>query len=113
RFFLVHGLGLVITLLPYGLWLAPGAAIGGGAAGVGVLLYVARDLCIYAASARGPASLVHPPVGPYTLPAPAYGGLGLGDRPGCLGWPGIALALGGIVLVLPARDNPFVSRSRS
>jgi drug/metabolite transporter (DMT)-like permease len=109
RFFVAHALGLGATVLPYGVWLAPAGHAGAGGAAAAwlvVLLYTAGDLGIYAASARVPASVVTPLIGLYPLPAIAYGALVLGDRPGELGWAGIALALPGTVLVLPAADNP-------
>ena len=110
RFLVAQALGLGATVLPYGLWLAPG-----GAAGVRsvlatllvVLLYVAGDLGVYAAMARGPASIVHPIFGLYAIPSIAYAALVLGDRPGELEWSAIAMASAGVILVLPAADNPL------
>lgn len=107
RFFAAHGLGLAATVLPYGAWCAPGGAGTGAATLLVVLLYVAGDLAVYVAIARGPASIVNPLLGLYPIPSIAYAALVLGDRPGPLGWVGIALALAGIVLVVPAADNPL------
>jgi drug/metabolite transporter (DMT)-like permease len=116
RVFLLAGLGLALTLLPYALWLAPPPASpsrGGALALAAVALYVAGELGVYLAAARGPASIVNPLSGLYPIPTIAYGALVLGERPGGLGWLGMALALPGIVLVVPAVDNPlsrFLSR---
>ena len=70
-----------------------------------VLLYTAGELGVYGAIARGPASIVNPIAGLYPIPSIAYAALVLGDRPGALGWAGIALALPGIVLVVPAASS--------
>jgi drug/metabolite transporter (DMT)-like permease len=114
RFFAVHGLGLAATVLPYGLWLAAGRAEGARPAGgilpalLVVLLYLAGDLGIYGAMMRGPASIVHPIFGLYAIPSIAYVALVLGDRPGALEWSAIAVASAGVILVLPAADNPLI-----
>jgi drug/metabolite transporter (DMT)-like permease len=110
RFLAVHGLGLAATVLPYGLWLAPG-----GEARAGLVLptllvvrqYLAGDLGVYGAMARGPASVVHPIFGLYPIPSIAYAALVIGDRPGELEWSAIAMASAGAILALPAADNPL------
>ncbi len=113
RFLAVHGLGLAATVLPYGLWLAPAAADGARPAGLVlptllvVLLYLAGDLGVYGAMARGPASIVHPIFGLYPIPSIAYAALVIGDRPGKLEWFAIAMASAGVILTLPAADNPL------
>jgi drug/metabolite transporter (DMT)-like permease len=110
RFLLVHGLGLAATVLPYGLWLAPGGARSAGLvlpALLVALLYLAGDLGIYGAMARGPASIVHPIFGLYAIPSIAYAALVIGDRPGALEWSAITMASAGVILVLPAADNPL------
>ncbi len=113
RFFAVQALGLAATVLPYGLWLS--VAGGAGAARPGglalpallvVLLYLIGDLGIYGAMARGPASIVHPVIGLYAIPSVAYAALVMGDRPGKIEWSAIAMASAGVILVLPAADNP-------
>ena len=111
RFLLVHGLGLAATILPYGLWLASTAARPAGVVLptiLVVLLYLAGDLGIYGAMARGPASIVHPIFGLYAIPSIAYAALVIGDRPGKLEWSAIAMASAGVILVLPAADNPLI-----
>ncbi len=111
RFLAVHGLGLAATVLPYGLWLAPAAA-GTGEAGLFlptllvVLLYLAGDLGVYGAMARGPA-------GPSSTRSSGstrfHAQRGAGDRrsPRGLEWSAMRHGLGRRVLVLPAAENPL------
>jgi drug/metabolite transporter (DMT)-like permease len=104
RFFLLNALGIAATILPYGLTRVPGGPPGAGrsAAALAVaLLYVAGDVGVYAALARGPGSLVNPLSGLYPIPAIAYGVLVLGDVPDRLGWLAVALVLPGVVLAAP------------
>lgn len=111
RFLLVHGLGLAATVLPYGLWLAANGTRPSGPALptlLVVLLYLAGDLGVYGAMARGPASIVHPIFGLYAIPSIAYAALVIGDRPGKLEWSAIAMASAGVTLVLPAEGNPLI-----
>jgi len=101
RFFVVNALGMVVTILPYGLSLAlaePSRALGSAGALAVALLYVAGHLGVFAAIARGPASIVNPLAGLYPIPAIAYGVLILGDVPDRLGWLAVALVLPGVVL---------------
>ena len=114
RFLAIHGLGLAATVLPYGVWLSAGCADGARPARVVlpallvVLLYLAGDLAVYGAMARGPASIVHPIFGLYAIPSIAYAALVIGDRIGALEWSAIAVASAGVVLALPAADNPLI-----
>jgi uncharacterized membrane protein len=110
RFLAVHGLGLAATVLPYGLWIAPGGASARAFLPtlLVVLLYLAGDLGVYGAMMRGPASIVHPIFGLYAIPSIAYAALVIGDRPSALEWSAIAMASAGVLLVLPAADNPFI-----
>ncbi len=104
RFLAIHGLGLAATLLPYGLWLGACSAVGARPllpALLVVVLYLIGDLGIYAAMARGPASIVHPIFGLYAIPTIAYAALVIGERPGKLEWCAIAMASTGVILVLP------------
>lgn len=105
RFFICQGLGLAVTVLPYGLACAPAAGSSLGALVVAAL-YVVADLAIYTGVARGPASVVTPMSGLYPIPAIVYAALVLGERPGAVGWAGIALALPGIVLAVPSSAAP-------
>jgi drug/metabolite transporter (DMT)-like permease len=97
-------------VLPYGLSLAPAgpqsAALGAAALAV-ALLYVAGELGVYAAIARGPASIVNPLAGLYPIPAIAYGALVIGDVPDRLGWIAIAIVLPGMVLAVPGALAPL------
>lgn len=104
RFFLVQAIGLLVTIFPYGLSLAPAPQGGaGGIAGalVVAILYAAGDLCVYTAIARGPGSIVNPLAGLYPIPAIAYGVVVLGDIPDRVGWIAIAMVLPGMVLAVP------------
>lgn len=109
RFFLVQALGLLIAILPYGLALAPAERRGpgsGAGALIVALLYVAGDLGVYAAIARGPGSIVNPLAGLYPIPAIAYGVLVLGDVPDRVGCAAIAMVLPGLVLAVRGERGP-------
>ena len=110
RFFICQGLGLAVTVLPYGLACAPGAGSSLGALGVAAL-YVAGDLAVYTGVARGPASIVTPLSGLYPIPSIVYAALVLGERPGAVGWAGMALALPGIVLTVPCSARAAPART--
>lgn len=110
RFFLAHGLGMLATVLPFGLWSAPSHGGHGAATLAVVLLYVVGDLALFAAIARGPASIVNPLSGLYPIPTIAYAALVLGEAPDRVGWAAIALVLPGLVLVVPGAAGSLTRR---
>jgi drug/metabolite transporter (DMT)-like permease len=102
-------LGFMVTVLPYGLFLAPaepwfprGAALSLGV----VLLHVAGEIGVFAAIRRGPSAVVNAIAGLYPVPSILFVGIVLGDWPHWLAWIGIALALTGIALAVPREDAP-------
>jgi drug/metabolite transporter (DMT)-like permease len=113
-FFLAQGLGLLVTLLPYGLVaLARGEAhdAGSDAAALAVAaLYLAGDFTLFAAIARGPATLVNPLSGLYPIPSIAYAALVLGEAPDRWGWLAIAMLLPGVALTAPRAGDPARGR---
>ena len=98
-------LGFVLTVLPYGLWLAPSEPWfpgGPGSASIVVLLYVIGEVGVFAAIRRGPSAVVNALAGLYPIPAIVFMGLMRGDWPRWLCWLAIALALPGTALALTA-----------
>lgn len=104
RFFIAQGIGLLMTVLPFGLSFAradlPATASAVATLAV-VALYIAADLGTYLALARGPASVVNPLAGLYPIPTIAYAILVLGDIPDGIGCAAIAMALPGMLLAVP------------
>lgn len=99
-------LGFMVTVLPYGLFLAPRGPwfpTGTGPSLAVVLLHVVGEIGVFAAIARGPAALVNAIAGLYPIPSILFVGIMLGDWPHWLAWIGIALALAGIALAVAPR----------
>lgn len=110
RFFVVNWVGIVLTMLPYGLAtehpLTPGRDLTLGL--VIVTLYALGDLTLFAAIARGPASIVSPVSGLYPVPTLFYASLVLGEKISPAQWVAIVVVLAAIVMVVPAPDNPLL-----
>jgi drug/metabolite transporter (DMT)-like permease len=102
-------LGFMVTVLPYGLFLAPDEPWFpkgvGPTLGV-VLLHVVGEIGLFAAIRRGPSALVNAIAGLYPVPSILFVGVVLGEWPHWLAWLGIALALAGIVLAVPSYGPP-------
>lgn len=104
-FFIGNWIGMLLTLLPYGL--SQGAtfpAVGLGT--VVVLLYAVGDLTLFAAIARGPAAIVSPLSGLYPVPTLIYAATVLHERILPVQWVATCMVLVAIVLVVPAAENP-------
>jgi drug/metabolite transporter (DMT)-like permease len=102
-------LGFMVTVLPYGLLLAPAGPWfprGAGPSLAVVLLHVFGEIGVFAAIRRGPSALVNSISGLYPIPSILFVGVVLGDWPHWLGWLGIALALSGIALAVPRLGAP-------
>lgn len=111
RFFLTNWLGMMIVLLPAGMshlsneaWPTTLVALGL----VIVSLYAIGDLTLFAAIARGPASVVSPLSCLYPIPTIAYSFLILKEAVLPLQWVAVAMTLVAIVLLLPEADNPVM-----
>lgn len=78
------------------LWWGALAGIGGG---IGLAVF-------FRALANGVMGLVAPVTGATAAGLPLLAGLALGERPGPLAWAGIVIALGAVVLVGWARNEP-------
>lgn len=111
RFFVVNWVGMVLTMLPYGLlnsradaW-TPDAWLQGG---IICLLYCVGDLTLFAAIARGPASIVSPVSGLYPVPTILYSALYLHLVLSGMQWTALAMVLVALVLIVPAPDNPIL-----
>ncbi len=112
RFFVMNWLGMVLTLLPYGLsehgaaWdlklVFEGLAI--------VLLYAIGDLTLFAAINRGPASLVSPLSGLYPVITLIYAKLFLREAVSTWQWLAVAMLIVAIVLVVPQTENKEPTR---
>jgi bacterial/archaeal transporter family protein len=104
-------LGFVLTVLPYGLWLAPSEPWfpgGAGLASLVVLLYLIGEVGVFAAIRRGPSAVVNALAGLYPIPAIVFMGLMRGDWPRGSSWLAIALALPGTALAVTAgRTSPL------
>jgi drug/metabolite transporter (DMT)-like permease len=114
RMNLAHWAGLVLTLLPYGIWLlARGEPRTGGAmAAIAVVaLYITADLAYYAAIRLGPVSLVSPLADLYPIVSTVYALLFLNETPSGFACLCIALALPGIFLVIPNASSSAAKHS--
>jgi drug/metabolite transporter (DMT)-like permease len=98
-------LGFVLTVLPYGIWLAPPEAwfpAGARLALIVVLLHVVGEAAVFAAIHRGPSTVVNAIAGLYPIPTLVFTGLMIGDWPRWPSWLAIAVALLGIGLSVTA-----------
>lgn len=106
-FFIGNVLGMLCTMLPYGLLSLEGNWQ--GAAGLGlvvVALYAVGDLTLFAAIHRGPAAIVSPLSGLYPIPTLIYASVVLQESITRMQWLATAMVLVAIVLVVPADENP-------
>src|SRR6185437_2793178 len=103
-------LGFMVTVLPYGLFLAPDEPWFpkgvGPSLGV-VLLHVVGEIGVFAAIRRGPSAVVNAVAGLYPVPSILFVGVVLGEWPHWLAWIGIALALSGIALAVPRDEETY------
>jgi drug/metabolite transporter (DMT)-like permease len=103
RFFVTNWAGMGLTLLPYGLLSAHGAAFNPSALLLGlviVLFYAIGDLTLFRAIRLGPAALVSPLSGLYPLPTLVYSALVLHERITPIQWLATVLVLCAIVLIV-------------
>lgn len=110
RFFVLNWAGVAMTMLPYGLSTEHALPLGHDLY-LGLLivtLYALGDLTLFAAIARGPASIVSPVSGLYPVPTLFYASLVLHELIKPLQWGAIAVVLVAIVMVVPAPDNPVM-----
>lgn len=108
-FFLANWAGMLLMLLPYGLYAAePWTGGDLKLAWLIVGLYALGDLTLFAAINRGPASIVSPLSGLYPIPTLAYSALVLKETVLDVQWAAIGMVLVAIVLVVPAPDNPIL-----
>ncbi len=114
RFFVLNWAGVGLTMLPYGL-LTDHSMAAGKDLWLGLLivtLYALGDLTLFAAIARGPASIVSPVSGLYPVPTLFYASLVLHEHISGLQMAAIGVVLVAIVMVVPAPDNPVMKLFR-
>lgn len=110
RFFVLNWAGVSLTMLPYGLSIDHAMPLGQDL-WLGLLivtLYALGDLTLFAAIARGPASIVSPVSGLYPVPTLFYVSLVMHEKILAAQWVAIAVVLAAIVMVVPAPDNPIM-----